>query len=462
MDPLAEFARQHERNKQEKAATGLTAGRAAGATLADRGRLSAAALPWDWSLKQGCQVSSHVPLAWCSRLRAEVECQALADACAPPPARPPAADSARSVEEAAAAAYARALMYWSFQPNAPPTAGGGDAARGGQGQQQQQQQAEWVEALRSAYFELRHCALPYFYLQLPNGTTVFWRNAAVPAWRDEPALATAGGGAFEPVAELCEQSLYALVCRPTAALALALRDGGVPFEVQVPAPLAATAAAVLRGRVTLGGGDEEGAQGDEPLDAPSSPARPAAPPSGRPAGPLLLAGHEGVHGLFDVLAADTPPEQAAAARLYAPGPFVNATCRRLRLQRAGPLLQRADSASAAENASGRALGAAGPRVESVHSLELSGPLLPSALRALCQALDAAQGGAFKLRARPADGTQQLNAVAPEWAGGEGGGVDAPLKPLGYAEVERAGGQWKLTLALPGARDGRAVAGGRRG
>jgi hypothetical protein len=121
-------------------------------------------------------------------------------------------------------------------------------------------------------------------LQLPNGTTVLWRNAAVPAWHDEPSLAAAGGGgAFEPVAELSEQKLYALVCKPTAALALALRDGCVPFEVRAPAP----AAVAARGRGALGGGlEEEGAESDE--DAQHSPARPAAP-SGRPAGPLLLA-----------------------------------------------------------------------------------------------------------------------------------------------------------------------------
>lgn len=338
------------------------------------------ACPWDWSLKSGVLVTSSRDLSWCTALPTEAEGRGLVQI---------AASADALDEDDDFVAFARACVHWAF---AADVDAGGDGFAASYG--------VWVEALRSAYFQLRHGQVAYFYTYLRSWGWILWRNADVAAAAHLASVDAATG-------------VYAVVAQSSPSLIASLRTNDVPFRPGAgPGPPAArdeSPALDLDMEADLRSLNADAGRGD-------GASRHGVPSEGAgvAAGPLLCRGHDGVHGLFDVLTSSTAPEQLAGARILAQGPFLHGTCARLRAVRNGPLLQKA-----------------GPgETQSVHALELAGLVLPGSLHALCRVLDRHQEGAFRLRAPALDRTQAINRTCPDGA-------------VTCAQIVRADGCWEV-------------------
>lgn len=498
-DHAASMLMQVDSRHAARAAAGFAAARGTGAgsgTAAVRGRLRAERLPWDWSLKEHVRLSSPDSLEWCSQLRAGIECEALlcsASGGALSPKQPPGPAAAAAGVDVAKALFARALQYWAYVPAPPPSGAAGPAAAarpsslgasggacgGAEGGPDGALSAaaaaasatygEWVEALRSAYYLLLRGHCPYFYLQMGIGNgggqyTILWRNAGVPACGGaEQAGAGCGAdahslapGCFDAPVELeAEGGLYAVMSNPGASVCETLRAADVPFTRHVPPRSLPPAGGVSAGgrrpaaqSVADEVGDPDAAAELESLNAAScampalSRGPSAAVAGGSSTGALAFRGAEDVHALFDMLTSSTSALSAAASRLYAPRPFLNATCRRLRVQRQGALMQRVVSGGQpGEYARPRTAGAA---TESVCMVELAGIVLPCALHTLCRALDTARCSEYRVRALAAERSHQLNCAFSERV--EAAACDGSA--LAFTEAERTDGAWMLTRATP--------------
>mmetsp|Transcript_28358 Transcript_28358/g.45957 ORF Transcript_28358/g.45957 Transcript_28358/m.45957 type:complete len:407 (-) Transcript_28358:475-1695(-) len=340
-------------------------------------------LPDDWSLKDWASFTSSTPFEAVSGRSATAECVGLHRFVrrdfAPLPEEDSSLETATSFEES--------LLVWVFPERPlPPTlariwpSNAADLAkllhRSGEKSDQSflaQRFRDWETSFRSAYFLVRRGVNDALYVKYSTFIVLF-RSPRVAANLGTPiAVATHSTPGFRNL----------------------LTQSGVPFTVGPEEDVIEKSETLENHekkeelRQELNEYDDEGGRVQRVYRKDSRGGGPA----------LFFNGHRGVHGLFDVLLNLRPNnKERDVSQLLSSGPFLGASVRSAEIKSSGK----------------RQVASASGRLEDKFGMEVTGqPLLPAAIRSLCNLFRSTQDNGFEARFKTDPLSLNVNAFSME-------------------------------------------------